>query len=292
MAQPKATYEAVAAAIEQIKAEGRSITVAAIQAITGGSNSTIVLLRRKYQAERPTVLAAMTIEVDPQINALIAADKQRAVDKAGAEASRKIAELENDLDRNAEESEERRVLLEIWEVELEAAKGQLQSLAGQIDQLKADAEQIREAHKHAQRELAKAELRLESLPRLEKETERLQAALDAERLVKTDAERREAVATAKAEGLAIALAGAEERERAALAAKAEAEKQSANSRQAEQTARIAEQAAQARLEAAAREIDAAKVSAAEARGEAKQAVNEAAELRGQLAKTEKTQAKK
>ena len=55
MAQPKATYEAVAAAIEQLKAEGRNVIIASIQAITGGSNGTIIKHREAYDRAHPAL---------------------------------------------------------------------------------------------------------------------------------------------------------------------------------------------------------------------------------------------
>lgn len=64
MAQPKATFEAVSKAIE-LKAEGRSASIAAIQAITGGSNTTITVHKRQYEAQRPTIQAAKTININP-----------------------------------------------------------------------------------------------------------------------------------------------------------------------------------------------------------------------------------
>ncbi|NMG74243.1 hypothetical protein [Aromatoleum diolicum] len=65
--------------------------------------------------------------------------------------------------------------------------------------------------------MAKATLRLEAIPALEKDIERLRNAIDAERTARTDAERAAATSDAKAAGLADRLADAHERHRQAVA---------------------------------------------------------------------------
>lgn len=246
MAQAKATYEAVSSAIEQLKAEGRSVTIAAIQAITGGSNSTITLLKRQYEAERPTVLAARSINLNPEITHLIVSEITRTAHEAAAEATQRLAELEIDMTRVSEEAVATAAALESREAELDVAKGQIQSLAGQIEQLRADAEQvkataaeqIRITEERAGAAVAKAEdeadrarkgregtiaalgeanARLEALPRMEAEITRLQAALDTERTARTDAERSVAASDAKADGLAARLEDTQEQLRQAQA---------------------------------------------------------------------------
>lgn len=226
----KATYEAVVSAIEQIKADGRSPTIAAIQAITGGSNSTIVLLRQRYESERPTVEASKQININPSIGQLIAAEVERAAIEAAAEATAKHEAIKAEMLRTAEESEATASALEAAQQQLAAMQAQLQSMAGQIEQLKADSEQVKReaanqvaaaqasardaitkaedqaARERGERELAqvalaKAELRLEAMPKLQAEVEKLQTALDAERQAKAVSDAKAAALDAKATGL-------------------------------------------------------------------------------------------
>ena len=102
MAQQKASYEAVAQAIEQIRAEGRSPTVAAILAITGGSNSTIIKHKARYDAERPQIQAAKSVQIDPALLDLLTVTIAKAADQAAAEASTRRAEIEADMNKVAE----------------------------------------------------------------------------------------------------------------------------------------------------------------------------------------------
>lgn len=234
----KATYETVVAAIEQLKSEGRSTTIAAIQAITGGSNSTIVTLKQRYNTERPTVTASRTINVNPVISEMIAAEIEKAAAEAGAEAGQRRSEIEADMLRLAEEAEATAAALEAAQEQNVQILAQLQQLNGTIEQLKSDAvavktdaekqiaaEQLRardavtkaeaeSARERADREatqmeLAKASLRLESLPKLEAEIQQVRQALDLEREARSVAEAKAAGADAKAAGLADRLTDAQ-----------------------------------------------------------------------------------
>lgn len=231
----KATFETVVSAIEQLKKEGRSTTIAAIQAITGGSNSTIVTLKQRYENERPTIAATRTININPAISELIAGEISRAAAEAGAEAGQRRAEVEADMLRVAEEAEATAAALEAAQQQIIQLQSQVQQMAGTIEQLKADAEAVkvdaakqianeqqrareaimkaetesareRSERESAQMELAKAGLRLESLPKLEAEIVRLQGALEAERTGRSSAEAGKAAAEAKVNGLADRLA--------------------------------------------------------------------------------------
>lgn len=226
----KATYEVVVSAIEQLKAEGKSPTIAAIQAVTGGSNSTIVLLRQRYESERPTAEVSKQININPSIGQLIAAEVERAAVEAAAEATAKHEAIKAEMLRTAEESEATASLLETAQNELAALRSQLQTQAGQIEQLKSDAEQIKReaadqvstaqvaardsvtkiedvaARERSEREavqvaLAKAELKLEAMPQLKADVEKLQAALDSERQAKAASDSKAAALDAKATGL-------------------------------------------------------------------------------------------
>lgn len=229
------TYETVAQACEALNADGKRPSVRAIITYLGGGSPNVVLdYQRQWKAGRP-VVKAEDIQVDPRIGQIVAEQISQAVTKARAEIEAQLAEAEQDAEtvgKAGREAEERAKALD---ADLEAAKGQIQALTGQIDQLRVDAEQVkadaakqvkaseerasagvekaeeeadreRQAREAAQVALAKAELRLEALPRLEAEIEKLQKALDAERTARTAAERQVAATEAKAEGLAARLA--------------------------------------------------------------------------------------
>lgn len=79
--------------------------------------------------------------------------------------------------------------------------GRLAQLAKDLEEVKAEAAAQREAAGLARTEKAKLELRLEGVPRLESEIERLKAALESERDAKVAAEQKSAVAQARLQSL-------------------------------------------------------------------------------------------
>jgi chromosome segregation ATPase len=234
------TYETVAQACEALSAEGKRPSVRAILAQLGGGSPNAVLdHQRQWKAGRPTVKSA-DIQVDPRIGLIVAEQIAQAVAAARADIEVQLAEAEQDAEtvgKAGREAEERAAALA---GELEATRAQLQALNGQIDQLKADAEQVkadavekvktaeeragaaiakaedearreREAREAAQMQLAKAELRLEALPRLEAEIDQLKVEIAQERKGRQAAEQGAAVAVEKAGGLVERLAEAKAR---------------------------------------------------------------------------------
>jgi colicin import membrane protein len=301
MAQIKATYPAVIEAIDKLKLAGRSVTIASIQSITGGSNSTITLLKRRFESERPTILAAKSINLNPEISALIVSEITRAAHEASTDATQKLAEAEIDMTRVSEEAEATAAALDTKEVELEAARSQAQALAGQIEQLKTDADQIKQsaitqikiAEDRADRErtereaaqvaIARADLRLEALPRLENEISRLTEELRQERTARTASDQTAAVALARLEGEQAAHSDAQRREQAAVDKLDKLEKQAAATAQELVSARFQVQAQQSGLDAAARELNDLRKQIKEVRDQSKKDGEIAAELRGRLA---------
>ena len=104
------------------------------------------------------------------------------------------------------ESERQAAALEREQVTLEGLQEDKAELTGRLAQLTKDLEGARaaavaerEAAEHARTEKAKFELRLEGVPRLAAEVERLSVALEVERAGKTAAEQQAAVAHARLE---------------------------------------------------------------------------------------------
>lgn len=244
--EPIVSYENVAAACESLVAAGKSPSVRLVRdALGGGSPNKITPLVSQWKAQRIEVKKE-AVAVDPRIGALIAEMIETAANNARRDAEGRLAEAEADLESVAKvgrENEERIVDLEI---NLTGAQAQAQGQAGQIEALtaqleaikKESAERIRSAEEKAslsiaaaneatakaqaeaeaaRTEKAKTELRLEALPRLEADLERVRVELENERQARVKAERELAACGAKNEG-AVArisdLQAAADRERA------------------------------------------------------------------------------
>lgn len=212
------TQEQVNAAADAIRAAGTKPTARGVrETLGGGSMATVLKFLQIWQAgqvrtaESPVVLPA---------------GLQRAlVDFIGQEVAGAKAELQADLvaaqQANGDliaESERQASTIELQAEALESVQEEKAELAGRLAQVESDLAKAgddvgteRQAAEHARTELAKAQLRLESLPRLEAEADRLRAELDQERTAKVAAEQAAAVATEKGTGLAERLAEAKAR---------------------------------------------------------------------------------
>lgn len=276
------TQEQVNAAADTIRAGGTKPTARAIrEALGGGSMATVLKFFQAWQAGQ------VRAEESPVV---LPAGLQRAlVDFIGQEVASAKAVLQDDLvaaqQANGDliaESERQAATIEIQAEALDTAQAEKAELAGRLAQVESDLAKAgddvaaeRQAAEHARTELAKAQLRLEALPRIEAEADRLRGELEAERAAKVAAEQAAAVALAKLEGMT-------DRAKTAEAATEKAEKQAANAAQELSSARVQVQAQQTALDAAVRESDDLRRQAKEARAEAKKSGEEAAELRGQL----------
>lgn len=314
MTTPKSlvTYEAVAAACEAITASGSRPSVRGIIAhLGGGSPNSVLDYQRQWKAGRPVVKAS-DIQIDPRIGQIIAEQISAAVTASRADIEGQLFVAEQDAEvvsKSCTEAEARATALES---ELELAKGQIQSQAGQIDHLKTAAEQVKadaaeqvkiaearsaaavlKAEEETLREraaaevtrmaLAKAELRLEAMPRIEAEIATVRAELLLAQKQAFEQHEAAAVATARLE-LEVAQRkvfeiqlseSVKQREEAAKCATSSAEQLS--------DAKVLAQANQSRLDAAEQmivrlteEVETANKSAAEAIQDAKKSGEEAA----------------
>ncbi len=285
------TQEQINAAADAIRASGAKPTARAVREQLGtGSMATVLKLLQVWQAGQ--VKAPETaITLPPAL--------QRAlVDFIGQEVATAKAELQTDLvnlqQSNSDliaESERQSSTIELQAEALESAQAEKAEMAGRLAQVESDLARAgddvageRQAAERARTDLAKAELRLEALPRIEAEADRLRAELDVERVAKVAAEQAAAVALAKLEAMI-------ERAEKADAAADKAEKRAAQAAQELSNARVQVQAQQTALDAGVRECADLRRQVTEARAEAKKAGEEAAELRGQLVAA-KTEAKK
>ena len=290
MAKPtKITYDAVAEAASEIALEGGKPSVRLIMAKIGGSPNTVLPMLREWQSGRPVVRAA-DIVVNPEIFRLLAeqistsnavaakgADERATEAEAGRAVEAQVEELELALEQAQGEVASKVRALEDLAVE-RARDGQIAQ--DKITTLMAQVDGERERADKAVQTVAKDEVRLQAIPKLEAEVQRLAAF-----------EQSSAVLTAKLEDAQAVID--ELRQRLALSEKATTEARATTdkvSREAEQ-ARIAEQSAQAKLESATRELEGAKALVVEVKAEVKEVRDEAKELRAKLLEKPKFEAK-
>lgn len=227
--EPIVSYENVAAACESLVAAGKSPSVRLVRdALGGGSPNKITPLVSQWKAQRIEVKKE-AVAVDPRIGALIAEMIETAANNARRDAESRLVEAEADLESIAKAGRENEDRITDLQISLSGAEILGQTQAGQIDALtaqlealkKESAERIGHAEEKAAREIAaaqeatakaqaeaeaartekaKTELRLEALPRLEADLERVRAELDQERQARVKAERDLAACGAKTEG--------------------------------------------------------------------------------------------
>lgn len=226
------SFDQVAAAAAGIKAEGRKPTLRGVREALGnvGSLTTIAVHLRAWSGNQPKEAAP-----DIAVPASVLAGIQSAIAQAATEAEASIRAELNDAQQMlgdvTAEGERTAAALDAAETrigELEAVNAELAGRldeaktkasetearhAAEIEALKADLQRERDAAEAARTEFAKAELRLESMPRLEKDLEDARAEAKAATGRAGQAERKLAAADAS-----LAAASADlERDRAALA---------------------------------------------------------------------------
>ena len=217
------TQDSVYAAAEALEARGARVSVRTIRDhLGGGSPNQITPLLASWRAKKPQVAQA-AIQLDPRIGQLIAEQVQVAAGEAARRADERATEAEDTLQLCQQENAELAEQLVAATTALDDVRAQREQQAGTITELREDlartrkealeeieatdtrAARERESAEQARTALAKAELRLEALPHLEAEIERLQAALEQARTGRQAAEQQAAVLTAL-EAAAIARA--------------------------------------------------------------------------------------
>lgn len=283
------SFESVAEAAKAITDEGGKPSVRAVIArLGGGSPNAVLPLLNEWKNGRPLVRAS-DIAVNPEIFRLLAEQISSSNALAAQAAEDRATEAESVAELLANEGRVLEARVEALELSLEQTKGEVaikaraledldlergrdqQTAQEIITTLKAQIDGERERADKAVQKVAQDEVRLEAIPRLEAEVQRLAAF-----------EHSSAVLDAKLED---ALAVIDDlKQRLATAEKATTEARAATDkahREAEQ-ARIAEQSATTRLESATRELEGAKAHLVEVKADAKEAREEAKELRAKL----------
>jgi colicin import membrane protein len=267
------TFESVAAAAEALQAAGQRASVRAVTAaIGGGSPNTVLKLLADWKSGRPVVRIADT-ELDSRITTAIVEQMQRVATTAAAAAEERAAGIDEDLQALSQAQAQAEQQITVLTIERDAAQTQAADFVEQLKEAQADAARKKEqattnanalrSDLNAERQhqeataaaLARAEVRLEAVPGLQAEVERLRAALETSEHARQQAEQQAAVLAAKLEASDRRAAEAEARTTKAEAA----------------TAQIA-----AKAETVALEL-------VNANATAKKSGEEAAELRGKLA---------
>ncbi len=287
------TYEQVATAANAIKAAGVNPSSRGIREVLGsGSMATVCKYLAKWKAGQTQASAVVDDVIDPSVARAISSQIAIKIQEATSAVTASLADLQAEHNALIAESERLSADLDLAETEMASLSDQLAALAGRNAQLEADAErtaqelsQERAAAESARVELAKAELRLEAVPRIEKEIEQLRKDLESARIQTAQQHESAAVAEAKFEA-------AERAAEASAAAATEAAKRAQQAEQLLATERLAVQSAIAKLETAARDVAEAKDLATKATASAKTANEEAAMLRGQIVELNKSKSEK
>lgn len=277
------TQEQINAVADTIRASGTKPTARAVrEAVGGGSMATVLKLLQVWQGGQ------VRVEEGPVV---LPAGLQRAlVDFIGQEVAGAKADLQTDLvaaqQANGDliaESERQASTIELQATALESAQAEKAELAGRLAQVESDlvraTEDVageRQAAEYARTELAKAQLRLEALPRIEAEADHLRAELATERTAKVGAEQSAAVAAEKVAGLTARLGDAQARIDAA-------EKKDQANQAALEKADAKHQAVSERINQLMTELSAANTATARADEKFRHAVETVAGLEKQLA---------
>ena len=226
MARPGISYEEVKAAAEELVAEQQKPTLRAVrERLGGGSPNAIHRHWTAWQGRQKPAARALP-EPNPRLLAALGAELSKVAEEAGAEANAELAVALRDLAEYAARGEAMEAELTKVQEQLAQLASERDTLAGkaseqaeEISRLQHEAERGREEMASVRRFLAQAELRLEAVPRLEREAADLREQLELARTARVEAEKSAAVAEAQRAGEQAAqrqaearLARAEERE--------------------------------------------------------------------------------
>ncbi len=203
------TLEQVSTIANEIKTSGGKATSRAVrEALGSGSMATICKLLAQWQTTQERKSDAIDDTLSQAVVKAISNDIASKVQCAIADATSRLADLQSERDLLITENENQTADLEYLTNSLLSEKGQNLKLSGRVQQLEADAMLIstkldkeRGDAKSAMTALAKAELRLEALPRIEQELTSLRNQIEIERTRSATLHEKEAVASAKLEML-------------------------------------------------------------------------------------------
>lgn len=200
------TQEEVTAAAESIRAAGNKPTARAVREELGrGSMATVLRLLQTWQAGQgraPETPLALPIGLQRTLadfiaQAVAAARLTVEQELVGAQQAQKDLLAENET--QASDLEDIQTSLAELQTEHSQLEGRYVQLTTDVEDARQAAETHRQAGETARTEIAKLQLRMEGMPRLDAELTKLKADLDAERAARVSADQIAAVAIAKLE---------------------------------------------------------------------------------------------
>jgi colicin import membrane protein len=202
------TFEQIAAIADAMTAQGNRPTLRGVRAELGtGSMGTIQKHLTAWQGTRRAIVTS-SATLPTEIQRVILGEIERSVSEARAELEADLAATKGALGELADDNEQQAGQIEQQAAQMAEAAAVGQQQIGRIAQLETDltsaAEEIkreREEAANARQSLAKAELRLEAIPKIEADAERLRVALEAASARATAAEQSAAVGVAQMDGL-------------------------------------------------------------------------------------------
>ena len=284
------TFEQVSAVADAMKTEGVKPTSRAVRERLGntGSMGTInKLLGRWKSGQERQISAALVLPPALQRVLLEFMDNELTAARTTLEAEladqqQEVADLATENERQVIENDAQAETIESLRAEVAAHQGRAGQLESDLVVARDEAVRERTGAELARTELAKAQLRLEAMPRLEADLLAVRAVLDTERTARQVAEQSAAVLAAKLEAADRRATEAGARTVKAEAATAQTTAKAEATASELVKANAAAQGLQGRLESAARELDEVKKAMATAAATAQKSGEEAAELRGQL----------
>jgi chromosome segregation ATPase len=273
------TFEQVSAVADAMKVAGTKPTSRSVRERLGntGSMGTINKLLGRWKSGQdrqinaalvlPPALQRVLLEfMDTELTAARTTLESELVDQ-----QQEASDLATENERQMLENESQGEAIELLRAEVAAHKGRAGQLEADLAVTRDDAARERSGAELARTELAKAQLRLEAMPRLEVDLVAARATLDAERVGRQQAEQHAAVLTAKLEATERRASEADARTAKSEAASAQAaEKAEIKARElitANVKLEAAVQTGQSRLESAARELEGAKNQVATLQGQ-------------------------
>jgi chromosome segregation ATPase len=240
--------------------------------------ATVLKFLQQWQGGQVRQSSVIDDTLDPTIVRAISNQIATRVQEATAESMTRLVDLQAEADALIVENERQAGELDAQTTELSALQGLYAELTGRAQQLEADAARTaaelvveRRSTEAARVALAKAELRLEAVPKIEAEIEKLRAELLQARTHAAELHEAAAVATAKLEAEVVQRKGVEAQLTEAVRRNDEAAKRIEASAEALGNERLLVQTCQAKLELTTRELALANQSLNQARLEAKQA---------------------
>lgn len=206
------SFDQVAAAADIIKTQGGKPTARSVrEALGSGSMATVLKFLQQWQGGQVRQSQAIDDTLDPAIVRAISNAIAGKVQEATADATVRLADLQAETSSVIVENERMGAEIEALATELATLQEQLAATAGRAQQLEVDAARQatelaaeRAAAEAARVALAKAELRLEAVPRIEAELVSARAELAAERIKSAEQHESAAVAIAQKDAAELA----------------------------------------------------------------------------------------